>query len=366
VLQAKHMGSRAIVLLSRSEEAATARFGAPDTAVLLSRTGRRLSTPDSGPSGFSRSSGFSGFSGPGGAGCWIGAVARDAVGAAGLWDELGTDWLVLDAELLPWSAAGAALLDGQYRPVGAAAVADTEAVEAVLAATEARLSGVTGSAGSSGLDGSSGADGSGGGLAGWRELAGWRVADARAFDAAWRRYAGTGEPERLAPFCLLAGEGEVYARRPVDWQLGMADRLVAAAPERLVRTARCTVRLADPDSRAAGERWWRALVDAGGEGAVVKPAQGLLRGPGGLAQPGLKVRGPDYLRLVYGPHYLEPANLDRLRRRDLSRKRALALREYALGLESLHRFVQRQPLWRVHEAVAAVLALESEPVDARL
>jgi hypothetical protein len=109
-----------------------------------------------------------------------------------------------------------------------------------------------------------------------------------------------------------------------------------------------------------------SLTAAGGEGMVVKPASGLVRGPKGIAQPGLKVRGRDYLRIVYGPDYTEPANLDRLRSRGVGRKRSLALREYALGLEALDRVARGEPPWRVHECVFGVLALESEPVDPRL
>lgn len=199
-----------------------------------------------------------------------------------------------------------------------------------------------------------------------------RVADALAFDAAWRAHAGLGEAVRLAPFCVLAGEGAVHAERPVAWQLDVLDRLVGADlglvagsdPGLLVATARFPVQLDDPAARAAGAAWWASTVAAGAEGAVVKPAGGCERGPRGLVQPGLKVRGPEYLRLVYGPHY--PEHLGRLRERHVGRKRSLALREYALGLEALHRFGEGEPLWRVHQAVAAVLALESQPVDPRL
>ncbi|HWN35161.1 MAG TPA: polynucleotide kinase-phosphatase, partial [Pseudonocardia sp.] len=311
VLQAKHMGSRAVVLVYRA-----------GPGIVVSRTGRRL-LDDPEP---------------------LLRAVRGAAEATGLWDELGTDWLALDAELLPWTAAGAGLADGRYAPVAAAALADTAAVAGVFAAAAARGVPV-------------GAE---------LDAARARSADAAGFDTAWRRYAGAGEPVRLAPFCVLAGAGEVHAERPVAWQLAVLDRLVAAAPDDLVRTDRHTVTLADLASRAAGIAWWQALVDAGGEGAVVKPAGGCVRGPKGLVQPGLKVRGPDYLRLVYGPHYREPANLDRLRQRNVGRKRSLALREYALGLEALHRFVAGEPLWRVHQAVAAVLACESEPVDPRL
>ena len=99
---------------------------------------------------------------------------------------------------------------------------------------------------------------------------------------------------------------------------------------------------------------------------VVKPAEVVHRGPRGIAQPAVKCRGPEYLRIIYGPEYSIPAHLDRLRVRNVGRKRALALREFALGIEALERFVAGEPLYRVHECVFGVLALESEPVDPRL
>jgi protein phosphatase len=122
----------------------------------------------------------------------------------------------------------------------------------------------------------------------------------------------------------------------------------------------------DPASAAAAAGWWEELTAAGGEGMVVKPAANLARGRRGLIQPGLKVRGREYLRIIYGPDYTEPGNLERLRQRGLGHKRSLALREYALGLEALDRVARGEPLWRVHECVFGVLALESEPVDPRL
>ena len=112
--------------------------------------------------------------------------------------------------------------------------------------------------------------------------------------------------------------------------------------------------------------WWLELTERGGEGMVVKPLDYIVRGPRGLVQPAVKCRGREYLRIIYGPDYTEPQHLERLRRRGLSGKRSLALREFALGVESLERFARREPLWRVHQAVFAVLALESEPVDPRL
>jgi protein phosphatase len=171
---------------------------------------------------------------------------------------------------------------------------------------------------------------------------------------------------RLAPFALLGAAGHTFADRPHDWHLGIADRLVAVAPDRIAATRRIVVDTADPESTAAGVAWWSELTDAGGEGMVVKPLANRVRTRRGLVQPGLKVRGREYLRIVYGPDYTEPANLERIRQRSLGRKRSLALREYALGLEGLERAARAEPLWRVHECTFAVLALESEPVDPRL
>ena len=99
---------------------------------------------------------------------------------------------------------------------------------------------------------------------------------------------------------------------------------------------------------------------------VVKPLGFVASGRRGLVQPAVKCRGPDYLRIIYGPEYTLPANLSRLRERSLGFKRSLAVREFALGIEALERFVRSEGLYRVHECAFAVLALESEPVDPRL
>jgi protein phosphatase len=171
---------------------------------------------------------------------------------------------------------------------------------------------------------------------------------------------------QLAPFQLLATEGRTYGDHDHGWHLALADRLVEADPELVRPTRRLLVDTDDPASVVEGTAWWEDLTAAGGEGMVVKPFHNLVKGRRGWAQPGIKVRGREYLRIIYGPDYTEPDNLGRLRDRQVGHKRSMAAREYALGVESLERAVAREPLWRVHEAVFAVLALESEPVDPRL
>ena len=174
------------------------------------------------------------------------------------------------------------------------------------------------------------------------------------------------EGVEFAPFQVLASEGRTWTGRDHLWHLDIADRLAAIDPVLVRATKRLVVDTTDEASTAAGVDWWTSLTASGGEGMVVKPLANLVRGVKGWTQPGIKVRGREYLRIIYGPDYTEPANLERLRQRGLGHKRSLAAREYALGIESLERAARGEPLWRVHEPVFAVLALESEPVDPRL
>ena len=186
---------------------------------------------------------------------------------------------------------------------------------------------------------------------------------------AYRRYvwpvAGV-EDLRIAPFHVLAAESGAFAERDHGWHLELCDRLVAHDPGWIARTDRRVVEVTDAASQAEGAAWWEELTGRGGEGMVVKPLSFVARGRRAIVQPGVKCRGREYLRIIYGPEYADPGQLDRLRARGLGRKRSLAVREFGLGVEGLERFVRREPLYRVHECVFAVLALESEPVDPRL
>jgi protein phosphatase len=172
---------------------------------------------------------------------------------------------------------------------------------------------------------------------------------------------------RLAPFHVLATEGAVHAHRDHAWHMEQAGSICTADDSGvLFATTHHLVDLTDAAREAAATAWWEEITGNGGEGMVVKPLSFVARGPRGLVQPAVKCRGREYLRIIYGPEYTLPENLERLRKRGLNAKRSLALREFALGIEALERFVRREPLRRVHECVFGVLALESEPVDPRL
>ncbi|MEU8395871.1 polynucleotide kinase-phosphatase [Nonomuraea sp. NPDC048892] len=316
VCEEKHMGSRAVAVLCRTPEMAQARFGVGDgsAGALYTRTGRPFFA-DTGP-----------------------LIDRLREACEPLWAELGSDWVVLDCELLPWSAKAGELIRSQYASVGAAARA---ALPEAVAALEA-------------------AAGRGLGVSELLDRTRRRTGNAALFRDAYARYCWPVdglEGIKVAPFQILACEGRATALEPHAWHLST----LALLDSPLITTTRHVfVTLGSPESRAEATAWWEELTAAGGEGMVVKPA---VPTPGRV-QPGVKVRGREYLRIIYGPDYTE--SLDVLRRRFLGKKRSLALREYALGLEALSRLADGEAGWRVHEPVFAVLALESEPVDPRL
>jgi hypothetical protein len=171
---------------------------------------------------------------------------------------------------------------------------------------------------------------------------------------------------KLAPFHLLATEDRVHTDRDHVWHMQILKKICDVGGGLLHATSHLIVDVTNAASEQAGIDWWYELTGRGGEGMVVKPLDFITRSSRGLVQPAVKCRGPEYLRIIYGPEYALPENLERLRARGLSTKRSLALREFALGVEGLERFVRREPLRRVHECVFGVLALESEPVDPRL
>ncbi len=171
---------------------------------------------------------------------------------------------------------------------------------------------------------------------------------------------------KLAPFHFLATESKVHVDQNHEWHMNTLAQLAAKGDPTIVATPYKLVDVTDPASSQEAANWWLALTSQGGEGMVVKPLPFIAKGQRGLSQPAVKCRGAEYLRIIYGPEYSQPENLERLRSRSLFRKRSLALREFALGIEALERFVRGEPLRRVHECVFGVLALESEPIDPRL
>jgi protein phosphatase len=330
VCEQKHMGSRAVVVLCQNEAVSQKRFGVVQASLgtVYTRTGRRFFSDEDLERQFL-------------------TRLQTAAEKSGLWDELATDWVCLDCELMPWSAKAQELLQKQYAPVGNAGVGTLKAENDLIAQAMLRIPG----------------------LEELSKQTAERLSAVEHYTVAYRQYCWPVHSLtdlKLAPFHLLASEGVVHTDKSHTWHMEMIGKLCAADKELLFSTPFQIVDLQDDQSVAKAISWWTEMTSSGGEGMVVKPLNFITEGRRGITQPAIKCRGPEYLRIIYGPEYLLPANLERLRSRNVGAKRSLASREFALGIEALERFVRREPLRLTHECVFGVLALESEPVDPRL
>ncbi|MEM9445290.1 MAG: polynucleotide kinase-phosphatase [Verrucomicrobiota bacterium] len=330
VCEEKHMGSRAILIVCRDEEVAKKRFGVigEGIGVCYTRTGRQffdnreLETK-------------------------MLEYVNQALTKSGFWDDFNTDWVCLDCELMPWSAKAQELLRVQYAAVGCASKASFSLTLDTLRQTKERRPEIESL------------------LKRYEDKADL----AAKFVEAYGRYCWTTKSMKdykLAPFHILATEGHVHVDKNHIWHMENIAKVCEAAESILLATPFKEIDLTVNSNQTEGIKWWEELTAKGGEGMVIKPLEFIAIGKRGLLQPALKCRGQEYLRIIYGPEYTLQENLQRLRQRGLSSKRSLALREFALGVEALERFVRREPLRRVHECIFGVLALESEPVDPRL
>ncbi|WP_239465564.1 polynucleotide kinase-phosphatase [Gemmata sp. SH-PL17] len=412
VCEQKHMGSRAVIIVCKDEAAAARRFGVNnESGIVYTRTGRRFFDDTATESAFL-------------------ALVRDALTAADWWTKFNTDWVALDGELMPWSAKAQELLRRQYAATGSAATAALAEVNKLLANTAdpsptPPLSGE----GLKTFDGSAPPSFPGKGVGGLGRAAltarfGAKAEAVERFVASYRRYCWSVNSVtdlKFAPFFLLATEGKLYFDRTHDWHMrtlaelcarptppsplpegkgepahdpavsgaastdnsfspfpgrrGLQGEPIGGSPSQGARgdgvgilhaTPYRVVDLADAGEVESATQWWLDLTNAGDEGMVVKPLEVLTKGRRFFVQPALKVRGREYLRIIYGPDYLAAEHLSRLKHRAVGAKRGLAAREFGLGLEGLERFARSAPLREVHECVFAVLALESEPIDPRL
>ena len=330
VCEEKHMGSRAVLVICRDEHVARLRFGIVEDGIGIcyTRTGRRFFEDRA-------------------LEAHLLERLRGALDRANMWKTFDTDWFCLDCELMPWSAKAQELLQRQYAAVGAASRAALGSAVAALEKTALR--GVEGNVP----------------LVRYHD----RAVMANRYVDAYRRYCWPVHAVsdlKVAPFHLLATENHVHVDRDHAWHMETLATVCRQDEAVLLKTSCKVVDVTDPESQESGVRWWEELTERGSEGMVVKPFDFVARGQRGLAQPAVKCRGREYLRIIYGPEYTAPEHLERLRSRGLALKRSLAVREFALGIEALERFVRREPLRRVHECVFGVLALESEPVDPRL
>jgi protein phosphatase len=331
VCEQKHMGSRAVIIIGKDAFVIRNRFGIEHEGIGIcyTRTGRNFFNDSVLERHFLER-------------------LNNALKKSNFWEELNTDWVCLDAELMPWSVKAQALLKDQYAAVGASASAALADVVDALSHTVGR------------------------GIEGIDQLLNKYTAKQVLIDKyiqAYQEYCwpvNSVNDLRLAPFHILATEGAVHTDKNHEWHMSNIESFCRADADFLTATPYQVIDVSDESAIQSVVDSWFNLTQNGGEGIVIKPYDFISHGKKGLVQPAIKCRGKEYLRIIYGPEYTLPENIVRLKKRGVSAKRSLALREFALGIEALERFVKKEPLRKVHECVFGVLALESEEVDPRL
>ena len=342
ICEEKHMGSRGVIVICKDNETAQKRFGVVDNSfgVIYTRTGRSF---------FNRSEEED----------EILKRLQAVLTKNQFWEKENTDWVCLDAEIMPWSAKAQSLIEEQYAGVGCAGQHSLEVALDLL---------------KQGLENPN--------LLQVNEIGGrktvelenllteykQRQQDISNYQNAYRRYCWdvlSLEDYRIAPFHILATEGRVWSEVSHEEHMEKIEKYIAGSDPLFMVTSYKIIQLDHEESISDGCRWWEELAAKGSEGMVIKPL-GFTHVNKGLTQPAVKCRGKEYLRIIYGPEYTQLQHLTRLKRRSLRKKGNLALSEFALGMEGLDRFVKKEPLYRVHECVFGVLALESEAVDPRL
>jgi len=331
VCEEKHMGSRAVIVICKDKSTAFKRFGIQneEIGICYTRTGRNFFNDSIIENEFLKR-------------------VNECLTTTNFWEKFDSNWVCLDTELMPWSIKAQSLLKDQYAAVGAAAGGALSEVEIALKRANDR---------------------------GIKDTLPFLEKFSRKkeiiskYVKAYQNYCWTVNSindYKLAPFHILATEGHVHIDKSHEWHMNNIEEICKGDSKLFLATPNLIVDLNDQDSYNNAIHWWIELTKNGGEGMVVKPYDFISYGSDGLLQPAVKCRGSEYLRIIYGPEYDLPENIERLKTRGLSRKQSLALREFALGIEGLERFVKNEPLRRIHESVFGVLALESEDVDPRL
>ncbi|MDQ0269625.1 polynucleotide kinase-phosphatase [Cytobacillus purgationiresistens] len=324
IAEKKHMGSRAVIFLFRNKEEGRKYTGIESLGTIYTRTGRRF---------FDKGTEEN-----------IVKQLNHDLHASNYFNQYGTDFVLLDAEIMPWNLKAKDLIKNQYEYVAHHALLDREMLQKKL---------------SSALEYNSE-------LQLWSKENEIKLSNARTFEQVFQKYCWEVKDTnsiQIAPFHILAHSHETLFHKSHQWHMEMNQQL-ASLSDLFVKTE---YKLIDNESTEEEViRWWEEMTRDGHEGIVIKPSDYIAKNKNKLIQPAIKVRGRKYLHIIYGMDYLLPENLQRLKERNTGKKQKLALNEFSLGIEGLNRFIAGESIERVHECVLGVLAMESDRIDPRL
>jgi hypothetical protein len=325
VMEYKHMGSRAIVIVCQSEAVAERRFGfksQQNPGCVYTRNGRAFFTDSNEEKAFL-------------------LRVQASLTEQGFWKRWKTDWVLLDGEILPWSLKAEGLIEDRHGDVLGAARATLQEACSTFAS-----------------------------LPGTEQIQDalkrrWRCIDGYA--ALYERYsAERGRPIQFAPFQILATENRTYCDRNHVWHMDVLAGISRRSDGVMIVTPFQSVDLYKDEACLNATAWWKRITEQLEEGVVIKPMAVISTGRrGGTVQPGVKCRGREHLRLVYGPEYDRNEYLEALRERSAfshrRQKHRGVLRQFALSLEAVKRFVQSESVDRIQECVVGIAALERSP-----
>ncbi|MCG7377676.1 polynucleotide kinase-phosphatase [Paenibacillus sp. ACRSA] len=324
VAEKKHMGSRAILLIFRDEDVARQRVGRPMLGNIVTRTGRSFFDPLTEQLVLSR-------------------LHADLTEGS-YFERHQTEFVLLDAEIVPWNLKAKELISSQYAHVSEASLLDRNIMVDKLREAEKAGRDVTE----------------------WLQETELKFANAQTFRDVFQYYCwdvnDIGDI-RIAPFHTLAHSTGTFWEQTHEWHMQQNREFARISPLMMETEYRV---ITDETDEAAIIRWWDEMTAEGHEGIVIKPETFRTWNGNKMIQPAIKVRGRAYLHIIYGMDYLAPENLSRLRKRKTSKKERHALMESALGMEGIERFVRGESVERIHECVLATLSLESDRIDPRL
>ncbi|MFY3791119.1 polynucleotide kinase-phosphatase [Ureibacillus sp. MALMAid1270] len=324
VAEKKHMGSRGILLLFKDQETGFKYVGRNTLGVIYTRTGRRFFDDNTELEILSR--------------------INKGLTTSNYFDKYGTEFVLLDAEIMPWNLKAKELISSQYAHVSENAILDRSVLKSKIERA----------------------------LGNHKELENWleeydeKLTNAQIFKEVFQKYCweiNNIDQIQIAPFHLLAHSSETFFDKPHTWHMEK-NKEFSTLDTIFVETEYKVIH--DESSEEEVRAWWEEITADGHEGIVIKPEIFVSRSKGKLVQPAIKVRGKKYLHIIYGMDYLQPENLRRLKERKVGKKQKLALKEFSLGVEGIQRFVNGESISRIHECVLGTLAMESDPVDPRL
>lgn len=322
IAEKKHMGSRAVIFIAKNKDVAKELINSDSLGYITTRTGRAFFEQEQQQR--------------------IVELIHAELIAKNYFEQFNTSFVIMDAEILPWNLKAQRLIDQQYETVAENALMDRHKLMEKLHITEH-------------VD-----------VTSWLEEYKHKYKNAAKFDAVFKNYCwSTNELSgiQIAPFHILAHSSSTNFHQPHSWHMQM-NELLAENSSLFIATEYRLIESEQDEQEIIN--WWQNMTEDGHEGIVVKPIDFLAYHKGKLLQPAIKVRGREYLRIIYGMDYTNEAFMKKLKQRNPSRKMKNALLEFKLGLEGISRFVSLESSTRVHECALATLALESDPIDPRL